>query len=123
MFHAVVYLDHHHAQVLHFDAKEVHAARIEPHDRRHHGHGHDTRADQALFEAVCQAVKDTPEVLVTGSHPVIGQLRHYVESHQPKLAARIADYRPSAELSQGVLRLRIPKAAHAQPRRIEVQVG
>ena len=28
-----------------------------------------------------------------------------------------------AELSQGVLRLRIPKAEHAQPRRIEVQVA
>ncbi len=29
----------------------------------------------------------------------------------------------SAELDQGVLRLRIPKAEHAQPRRIAVQVG
>ena len=29
----------------------------------------------------------------------------------------------SAELSQGVLRLRIPKAEHAQPRRITVQVA
>jgi HSP20 family molecular chaperone IbpA len=29
----------------------------------------------------------------------------------------------SAELNQGVLRLRIPKTEHAQPRRIEVQVG
>jgi HSP20 family protein len=29
----------------------------------------------------------------------------------------------SAELSQGVLRLRIPKAEHAQPRRINVQVA
>lgn len=29
----------------------------------------------------------------------------------------------SAELSQGVLKLRIPRAAHAQPRRIEVQVA
>lgn len=29
----------------------------------------------------------------------------------------------SAELSQGVLRLRIPKAEHAQPRRIDVKVG
>ena len=28
-----------------------------------------------------------------------------------------------AELAQGVLRVRIPKAAHAQPRRIAVQVG
>lgn len=29
----------------------------------------------------------------------------------------------SAELSHGVLRVRIPKAEHAQPRRIEVQVN
>lgn len=29
----------------------------------------------------------------------------------------------SAELHQGVLRVRIPKAAHAQPRRITVQVA
>jgi len=29
----------------------------------------------------------------------------------------------SAELVQGVLKLRIPKAEHAQPRRVEVRVG
>jgi HSP20 family protein len=29
----------------------------------------------------------------------------------------------AAELAQGVLRVRIPKAAHAQPRRISVNVG
>jgi len=29
----------------------------------------------------------------------------------------------SAEFAQGVLKLRIPKAAHAQPRRIEVRVA
>ncbi len=29
----------------------------------------------------------------------------------------------SAELNQGVLKLRIPKAEHAQPRRIEIQVA
>jgi HSP20 family molecular chaperone IbpA len=28
----------------------------------------------------------------------------------------------SAEMSQGVLRVRIPKAAHAQPRRVQIQV-
>ncbi|MFN3862480.1 MAG: hypothetical protein ACK4R2_13545 [Roseateles sp.] len=97
MFHAVVYLDHHHAKVLHFDAHQAHEAHIAPHDRR--AHGHDAQADHALFEAVCQAVQDTHEVLVTGSHPVIGQLRHYIEQHRPALAPHIADYRPAAELS------------------------
>ena len=29
----------------------------------------------------------------------------------------------AAELTQGVLKLRIPKAAHAQPRRIEVRIA
>jgi HSP20 family molecular chaperone IbpA len=29
----------------------------------------------------------------------------------------------SAEMNHGVLRVRIPKAAHAQPRRVQVQVG
>lgn len=99
MFHAVVYLDHHHAQVLHFDAHQVHAARIEPHHQR--AHGHNEHADNALFEAVCQALQDTREVLVTGSHPVIGQFRHHVAAHRPQLAPRIADYRPAAPLSQG----------------------
>lgn len=101
MFHAVVHLDHHHAQVLHFDAHQVHAARIEPHHQRHHGN--DERDEQALFAAVCQAVQDTREVLVTGSHPVIGQFRHYVEAHRPQLVPRMADYRPADSLSQGQL--------------------
>ncbi|KQW45562.1 MULTISPECIES: hypothetical protein [unclassified Roseateles] len=99
MFHAVIYLDHHHAQVLHFDAHQVHAACIEPHHPR--AHGHDLRVEHALFAAICQALQDTREVLVTGSHPVIGEFRHYVEAREPALASRIADYRPAAELSQG----------------------
>ncbi|MCY4755893.1 hypothetical protein [Pelomonas aquatica] len=102
MFHAAVHLDHHHAQVLHFDAHQVHAARIEPHHRRAHADARHA-GEQALFEAVCQALQDTREVLVTGSHPVIGQFKHYVEAQRPQLAPRIADYRPAAELSQGQL--------------------
>ncbi len=101
MFHAVVHLDHHHAQVLHFDAHQVHAANIEGHHRRPQGSAE--QDEHALFAAVCQALQDTPEVLVTGAHPVIGEFRHYVEKHRPQLAPRIADYRPAAALSQGQL--------------------
>ena len=101
MFHAVVHLDHHHAEVLHFNAHEVHAVRIEPHHRRAQG-GHELE-EPALFVAICQAIQDTPEVLVTGAHVVINEFRHHVEAHQPRLAPRIADYGPAAALSQGQL--------------------
>ncbi len=39
------------------------------------------------------------------------------------LSKELDTERVSAELAQGVLKLRIPKAQHAQPRRIEVQLG
>lgn len=39
------------------------------------------------------------------------------------LSKELDTERVSAELAQGVLKLRIPKAQHAQPRRIEVQLA
>lgn len=39
------------------------------------------------------------------------------------LSAELDAEKASAELKNGVLRLRIPKAAHVQPRRIEVAAG
>jgi len=39
------------------------------------------------------------------------------------LSKELDSEKVAAELSQGVLKLRIPKAEHAQPRRIEIQVG
>ena len=39
------------------------------------------------------------------------------------LSKELDSEKVSAELRNGVLRLRIPKAEHAQPRRIEVSVG
>ena len=39
------------------------------------------------------------------------------------LSKELDSEKVAAEFSQGVLKLRIPKAEHAQPRRIEIQVG
>lgn len=39
------------------------------------------------------------------------------------LSKELDSEKVSAELRNGVLKLRIPKAEHAQPRRIEVKVG
>lgn len=39
------------------------------------------------------------------------------------LSKELAPEKISAELNQGVLKLRIPKAEHAQPRKIEIKVN
>ena len=39
------------------------------------------------------------------------------------LSKELDTERVEAELAQGVLKLRIPKAAHAQPRRIDVKLA
>ncbi|MFT3719865.1 Hsp20/alpha crystallin family protein [Pseudorhodoferax sp.] len=59
-----------------------------------------------------------PEGLVS-SHTEVGLARY---RRAFTLSKELDAERVSAELVQGVLKLRIPKAAHAQPRRIDVQV-
>ncbi|APW39231.1 heat-shock protein Hsp20 [Rhodoferax koreense] len=60
-----------------------------------------------------------PEGL-TSSHTEVGLARF---RRVFTLSKELDTEKVSAELAQGVLTLRIPKAAHAQPRRIEVQVA
>ena len=60
-----------------------------------------------------------PENL-TSSHTEVGLARF---RRVFTLSKELDTERVSAELNQGVLTLRIPKAQHAQPRRIEVQTA
>jgi len=58
-----------------------------------------------------------------------GMQSHHAEVTLPRyrraftLSKELDATKVSAELAQGVLRVRIPKAEHAQPRRIEVRVA
>ena len=62
---------------------------------------------------------DLPEGMAP-SHAEIGLSRY----HRVFTLSRELDTgKVSAEFNQGVLKLRIPKAEHAQPSRIEIQVG
>ena len=56
---------------------------------------------------------------MTASHAEVGR-SHYRRAFT--LSKELDPDKVSAELAHGVLRLRIPKAEHAQPRRISVQV-
>ena len=62
---------------------------------------------------------NTPPAL-RASHAEVQQQRY---RRRFTLSKELDPAQVQAELSQGVLRVRIPKAQHAQPRRIEVRAG
>ena len=74
-------------------------------------------ADTLLIDA--DLVLNVPQGM-QASHAEV-QRTHYHRAFT--LSRELDPTQVGAELSQGVLRVRIPKAEHAQPRRIEVQVG
>lgn len=74
-------------------------------------------ADSLTIEA--ESGLQMPDGLVT-SHTEVGLARF---RRSFTLSKELDTENISAELAQGVLKLRIPKARHAQPRRIEVQVN
>lgn len=73
--------------------------------------------DALTIEGTVQA--STPE----GLQPLYAELRVPRYRRSFTLSRELDTTRIEANLKDGVLQLRIPKQAHAQPRRIEVSVG
>ncbi len=73
--------------------------------------------DSLLIEG--RATPQTPE----GLEPLWAEVQVARYRRHFTLSRELDTSRVEANLKDGVLRLRIPKAAHAQPRRIEVSVG
>ncbi|WP_088285823.1 hypothetical protein [Ideonella sp. A 288] len=92
MFHAVVQIDHHTAQLLQFDAEHVEAQKVKSSSRHTRQHGSDVRTEHEFFALVCDAMTGIPEVLVTGSRTAQADFRHYVERHRAALVPHIVGY-------------------------------
>ncbi len=92
LFHAVVWTDHHTAQVLQFDAEHVQAQKVRSHTHHTAQHGSTVRTQHEFFGELCDAIAPVPEVLLTGSHTALADFRHYVEKHRPALAPVIVGW-------------------------------
>jgi hypothetical protein len=90
--HAVVWTDHHTAQVVQFDADQVQASHVRAHKHPTAQHGSGVRAEHEFFADVCSALDGIQDVLITGSHTAIADFRRYADKHRPQTAARIAAY-------------------------------
>lgn len=92
LFHAVVWLDHHSANILQFDTEHVEAEKIKASSRHTKQHGSAVRTEHEFYADVCEALKDINEILITGSSTAQADFRHYVEKHRPALAPAIVGY-------------------------------
>jgi stalled ribosome rescue protein Dom34 len=94
--HAVIWLDHRHAQVIAFSPSEVDKTVVRHaggHRQIHHrsgsvGAGH-AGDDAAFFDEVVAAVGDTAEVLVVGPGTAKTGFRRHVDEHHRRFAQRI----------------------------------
>ena len=94
MFHAVVWLDHHSAQVLQFDAEQVQSQTVKSHSHPTRQHGSEVRDQHEFYAQVCTALAGIAEVLVTGGNTGLADFKHYVDKHVPALATRVVAYEP-----------------------------
>lgn len=92
LFHAVLWLDHHEAKVLQFDADHVQAERVKSHSHHTKQRGSAVRTEHEFYADVCDALAGIAEVLVTGSRTAQADFKHYVEKHRAALAPQIVGY-------------------------------
>jgi stalled ribosome rescue protein Dom34 len=101
--HAVVLIDHHTAQVLHFDADTVNTQKIKAHTHHTKQHGSSVRTEHEFFGDVCDALKGVAQLLVAGSHGSQADFRHYVEKHRAELTSHIVAWETVDHPSEGQL--------------------
>ena len=92
LFHAVVWIDHHSAQVLQFDTEHVIASKVRAHTHHTAQHGSEVRTEHEFFGEVCAALDGITEVLVVGPKTGVAAFQHYAEKHRSETARRIAGY-------------------------------
>jgi len=101
--HAVVLIDHQHAQVLQFDSGPVQSHKIEAHHHNTRQHGSNVRTEHEFFGEVCDALQGFNEILVAGAHKAQADFRHYVEKHRAHLAPKIVGWETVDHPSEGQL--------------------
>lgn len=90
--HAVIWTDHHRAQVLRFDAESMQASSIKAHTHHTAQHGSTVRTEHEFFGDLCEALEGVAEALVVGPRTGLQAFQHYAVKHRPATAHRIVGY-------------------------------
>ena len=108
--HALVWIDHRSAQVIHFDRENDEATTVtSKHGNEHLHHKADAVGDgnskshPDYFIDVMTAIGESAEILLVGPADSKTEFRKYAESHRPELAKCIVKVEPMDRVSSGKL--------------------
>ncbi|CAM5766548.1 hypothetical protein LMIY3S_01859 [Labrys miyagiensis] len=96
-YHAIVWLDHREARIIHFGREGMEEQVIHPKDPPHQIHhkagsigAGKSQDDKDFLAETVKAVGDAGAVVITGPADAKHQLAGYIDQHVPSLASRIA---------------------------------
>ena len=101
--HAVVWIDHHRAQVLQFDAASVQVQKVQTHRHDTKQHGSAVRAEHEFYDEVCDELEDLQAMVVAGGPIPLADFRHYVEKQRPAIGTQIVAWETVDHPTEGEL--------------------
>ena len=95
-YHAVVWLDHHEARIIHFSARDSHEDVVRPVDPPRHLHIHagsasgtHIQAEPAFYRDVAASCDEAQVVLLLGPSTAKTEFMAFLGEHRPRTAKRI----------------------------------
>ena len=127
-YHAVVWLDHHEARIIHFNADAAEEAVVYPVDPPRHLHvkagsasGTHITNEPAFYHDVIAALMGAREILVLGPSTAKVEFEKYLHNHTPQVAACVVAVETLARATDPQLlaeaRKFFAKADRMRPRR------
>ena len=101
--HAVVLVDHQHAQILQFDAEHLQSQKVKAHSHHTRQHGSEVRTEHEFFGTVCDALAGIHEVLIAGPRLAQSDFRHYLEKHRPAVMKQVVGWETVDHPTEGQL--------------------
>lgn len=96
-YHAVVWLDHHEARIVHFNANDTDEKIVHPANPPRHLHhtagspaGTHDRGDPVYYRGVADALAGAKAFLVTGPSTAKTEFVTWLRSHAPQMTERLA---------------------------------
>ncbi len=90
--HAVVFVDHHNAQVVQFGTEQADEHQLHEPLSLTRQHASGVRSEHEFFGQVCDALEGIIRVLITGARQALADFQHFVDKHRPQTARHIAGY-------------------------------